>query len=56
MTKVCVWPDYEWCFPEDLDGMLSFKSDDFIVVTVPWEYELDSDEFFKYIKKEVDNT
>lgn len=30
--EVCVWPDGEWCFQEDLWEMLNIKSDDYELV------------------------
>ena len=29
---ICLWPDDTWCYREDLEGYLAFKSDDFEVI------------------------
>tara|TARA_B110000211_G_scaffold173288_1_gene195750 strand:- start:2368 stop:2526 length:159 start_codon:yes stop_codon:yes gene_type:complete len=30
--EVCLWPDGSWCYPDELEEFLSFKSDDFEVL------------------------
>ena len=30
--KFCLWPDGTWCYPDELEVFLSFKSDDFAMV------------------------
>ena len=30
-VKICIWPNYEWCYIDELDQNLQFRSDDFII-------------------------
>lgn len=36
MGTICLWPDNEWCLPEDLEDYLSLKSDDYRKVRVDY--------------------
>lgn len=29
---ICIWADDSWCYGEELEEMLSWKSDDFLVL------------------------
>ena len=31
--EICLWPDGSWCYPDELEEFLSFKSDDYEVVS-----------------------
>jgi hypothetical protein len=31
---VCLWPCGDWCYQQELEEMLLFKSDDYEVITV----------------------
>lgn len=33
-VKVHIWPDHVWCHPEELEEMLTSRSDDFETVMV----------------------
>lgn len=41
MLEYCVWPNGDWCEPEELNEWLLDHSDDFELVTVFDEEELD---------------
>ena len=43
---ICIWSDYDWCFKEDLEDYLSFKSDDYKECKY---YFLDSEPTYKDI-------
>jgi hypothetical protein len=31
--EICLWPDDSWCYPDELEEFLSFKSDYYVVVS-----------------------
>lgn len=31
--EICLWSDDSWCYPDELEEFLSFKSDDYAVVS-----------------------
>ena len=31
--EICLWPDDSWCYLDELEEVLSFKSDDYAVVS-----------------------
>jgi hypothetical protein len=42
VEKICVWPDYTWCYEEDLEEY-SHLSDDFMLLEIPEELEDDEE-------------
>lgn len=40
-SHICVWPDYYWCTLDDLGEALESRSDDYLVVPVPEDWEED---------------
>ena len=34
--RIAIWPDYTWCDMEEIEDF-SWKSDDYSVVSVPWD-------------------
>jgi hypothetical protein len=32
--KICVWPNGDWCEPEDLEGYLGWMGDDFEMLEI----------------------
>lgn len=34
---IMAWPDNDWCYEDELQEWLDYKSDDFITLTVPSE-------------------
>jgi hypothetical protein len=44
---ICVWPDDTWCLKDDV-GMYSWKSDDYAILHVPIELELNEVEDLVY--------
>ena len=45
--KICVWPDGEWCFEEDLEEALRNKSDDYMELLV--STDMDEDAIEEYV-------
>lgn len=44
MPRLCIWPDGDWCYVEDREFDYGWKSDDYVVVTLP-DNEEDADSF-----------
>ena len=39
-SDIMLWPDGVWCFSEELDEMLTYKSDDYRIIeedTLEWD-------------------
>lgn len=54
--KVCLWPDYDWCYYDDLEELLRIKSDNFIVRLVTINDMDENGELpLDFIKKLVDD-
>jgi hypothetical protein len=35
MSKIAVWADYDWCWLDNIDEYLVFKSDDYVIKQLP---------------------
>lgn len=43
MSSYCIWPDDTVCSEEELEGFLTFMSDDFVRVRIADDVECDDD-------------
>lgn len=52
IQKICVWPDYEWCYFEEIEEFTTSpmaKSDDFKIVEVEFIDEPSHDQLLEIV-------
>lgn len=47
--KIYVWPDAAWCYEDELEEYLSYKSDDYVYTVLSDTCHLDDIDKFAYL-------